>query len=296
MRPIILLLLALPLVAACSAPKQVDPSQVAFERPPEPNPFHATQLVADFGKPDAPVDTIRFDDSPPAEEPHIVGLEQAIAGYTAAFNDSDAKLDRVLIELAEIKRAQLTKDDVREVVHEELEAFKQVLIEWKDASGKVSTAAVPVDAKGVGTVTLPPGAVVTAMGGVPLEQWKLSNPGAAVPDGSVGGGSSGGSVSSRPVATTYQPQAIPMAVAHWESEVAAPVQYYASPGQFAASVGEYDDHTQFSTQVAPQYMLPSSPGNQCYIDQSTGQQVCPNAVQATASAPRKGLFGRLRGR
>ncbi len=194
----------------------------------ESNPFRLqeseVQLVADFGTPDEPVETIRFDDAGEPTPEHVLGIGDAIAGYTAAFNDSAAQIDKVLAIVEELKRSQLTKDDVRTVVKEELEAFKQVLIEWRDTQGKVSTAAVPVDEKGVGTVDLPPGAVVTKMGGVSLEQWRLENPGASVADGSVGGGSTGGRVvansgsSHGSVSTSYQQQAIPMAVAHWESD------------------------------------------------------------------------------
>lgn len=308
MRRLLTILAVLPLIAACVPQRNaIDLASIEFIGFTDDVRYEpATMLIGDYD--DANVDLIEFGGEPEMiDTPQPDPVQPVVA---VAAGASDEKLDRILAEIETLKRGQLTKDDVREVVHNELEVFKKLLIEWKDASGKVSTTAASVDKTGVGSVALPPGAVVTSMGGVPIEQWKVDNLGATVNDGSLGKHSNGGTVSSGgssgSVTRSVQQVGIPLSVATWESEVVSPVQYYSSPGQFQGSVANYEDYTQMKFQVAEEYMQPtpipdpvpmqySQPvgDSGCYTD-ANGNTVCPNAGGNTQR--RTGLFQRLRGR
>jgi hypothetical protein len=289
------ILAVLPFIAACVPQRSaIDLTNFEFVKFTDDARHEATTLINDYDD-DAKIDLIEFGSEPNSIETQEPDPVQPVA--TVAAGASDEKLDRILEEIESLKRSQLTKEDVREVVHDELEVFRRLLIEWKDSSGKVSKTAASVDSTGVGSVELPPGAIVTAMGGVPIDQWKVANLGATVSDGSLGKHSNGGAVSSGgstgTVRQSMQQVSVPLSVATWESEVVTPVQYYSSPGQFQSSVAAYDDYTKVKFQVAREYLPPAAvEGSGCYQD-ANGNTVCPNAGSTHG---RTGLFQRLRSR
>lgn len=227
------------------------------------------------------------------------------AGVLEAIASLDAKLDNQSTTLDAISAKIVDADQMRSIVADELEKFGGKLrLEYKlTATGETKTTDVPITTAGTGSVALPPGAVVTAIGGVPVAQSRAENPDAVVLDGSVksGGsvattmpksGGSNGSVTTSipqyisPITSTYYESTIPID----QQPVVVPTEFYSSPGQFSSSVSSYPDSTQVQFEVDPVYMPDSS---QCYTD-SAGNRVCPTQVTPTQSSG--GLFNRLRAR